>query len=342
MARRSISFHASVAQWIEHRPPEPGAEVRFLSDAFPMHSFSLFAERTFVEHLYKESLLSCLEASLPDGFRLIKKDMLMNNGVIKEAVFVMDDEASGASPLVYLSPCLSKISSDEDVMPEAEKMLAMLLDKKASGKLTHDLFRCLDDARYAAEHIIFRLIGKERNEALLEKCPHRPFLDLMITCQLLLPDQDRGSGVTLIDKKILKALEMTEDELFQHAERNTLRLMGIRRFPLDAVMTENLSGCPDVEVLTNEASFYGASLMLYPSVLAETAERSGKDLVIIPSSVHELLLMPLDESTDIASLDEIIRSVNDTLLPEEILSSHVYLFLRKNGAVGMEGQDRNF
>ena len=118
--------------------------------------------------------------------------------------------------------------------------------------------------------------------------------------------------------------------------------MGIRRFPLDAVMTENLSGCPDVEVLTNEASFYGASLMLYPSVLAETAERSGKDLVIIPSSVHELLLMPLDESTDIASLDEIIRSVNDTLLPEEILSSHVYLFLRKNGAVGMEGQDRNF
>ena len=47
-------------------------------------------------------------------------------------------------------------------------------------------------------------------------------------------------------------------------------------------------------VLTNKYKLWGAAAFLYPGVLKATAKRFGKDLIILPSSVHEVILIPQD------------------------------------------------
>ena len=50
-------------------------------------------------------------------------------------------------------------------------------------------------------------------------------------------------------------------------------------------------------------------------------------LIIIPSSTHEVLLIPCDPETDVLSFNEMVQEVNATqLMPEEVLSDNAYIY----------------
>ncbi len=74
-------------------------------------------------------------------------------------------------------------------------------------------------------------------------------------------------------------------------------------------------------VLTNKQKVNGASCMLYPDLICQFSDRIGKNLFIIPSSVHELLLLPADHKDEASEIRCMIREINDTQVRvEEILS----------------------
>ena len=80
-------------------------------------------------------------------------------------------------------------------------------------------------------------------------------------------------------------------------------------------------------VLTNKYKLWGAAAFLYPGVLKATAKRFGKDLIILPSSVHEIILIPQDDLEEFGDLSEIVKNINDhDVLPEEVLSDSVYRY----------------
>ena len=80
-------------------------------------------------------------------------------------------------------------------------------------------------------------------------------------------------------------------------------------------------------VLTNKYKLWGATAFLYPGVLKAAAKRFGKDLIILPSSVHEVILIPQDNLEEFGDLSEIVKNINDhDVLPEEVLSDSVYRY----------------
>lgn len=87
-------------------------------------------------------------------------------------------------------------------------------------------------------------------------------------------------------------------------------------------------------VLTNKLKLYGACCILYKHLLEEFASSVKTDLYIIPSSIHEVLLVPKREEYDKEYLSELVREVNTTeLSPEEVLSDHIYYYSRKDDAI---------
>ncbi len=104
---------------------------------------------------------------------------------------------------------------------------------------------------------------------------------------------------------------------------------------------ELLEGCPD-EILNNELSgnggirmfvltnmdrYYGDSIILYPGLLQEIRKNMDHDLFLLPSSVHEFIMVP--DTGDIGGdeLSELVKSVNETSVgAEDYLSDSVYLF----------------
>ena len=82
-----------------------------------------------------------------------------------------------------------------------------------------------------------------------------------------------------------------------------------------------------MQILSNEGRMYGAVSMLYPGFMQELADKLDANLYILPSSIHEVILIAQTGQEDIAFLKNMVKEVNDTqVLPEEILSDSVYYY----------------
>ena len=74
--------------------------------------------------------------------------------------------------------------------------------------------------------------------------------------------------------------------------------------------------------------------MLYPHVLKDFAESLGEDLIVLPSSIHEVLLTPCNVSLPLDELNGMVQAINQSDVPaEDRLSDHIYYFSRIQGCL---------
>ena len=82
----------------------------------------------------------------------------------------------------------------------------------------------------------------------------------------------------------------------------------------------------------------GASCILYEGVLAEFAERMGSDVIILPSSIHEAILLPDKDEMDYSDMRDMVKSINESEVPDEdILSDQVYRYSLEKREVEVVG-----
>ena len=86
-------------------------------------------------------------------------------------------------------------------------------------------------------------------------------------------------------------------------------------------------------VLSNQKNFFGASVILYSEQLRKVSEELGQDLYILPSSVHEVILLP-EAGQDPDALRATVKRVNETeVRREEVLTDSVYRYDRTTGLI---------
>ncbi len=74
--------------------------------------------------------------------------------------------------------------------------------------------------------------------------------------------------------------------------------------------------------------------MLYPGILEAVSEKLGYDLFVLPSSIHEIILLQAENSSRHKELAEMVAQINQTeLAADEVLSSHVYYYSRAEQAL---------
>lgn len=144
-------------------------------------------------------------------------------------------------------------------------------------------------------------------------------------------------GTFKVTPRHLNEYGITEETLFKTAWECTLPTIEIE--DMAAVMaelmgvsieeTKEMMGDNAMIVATNKSKLHGAIAMKATEKLAEIADRYEKDLAILPSSIHEILLIPVDENTDFLALDKMVQEVNATQVePEERLGDYAYRFIR--------------
>lgn len=156
-----------------------------------------------------------------------------------------------------------------------------------------------------------------------------PFLDMKIAFKVRL--KEHPDATFTVNKTMMNGL--TEAELFLASLENVSRLS----VPCLLCMPEIVSFLPDSEmrVLTNTEKFYGAAAIIYgKDKIRDLAEKEGSDIVIIPSSVHECLLLPYDKSMPFELLNAMVNEVNASeVKEEEILSDHIYMYHRQTDRI---------
>lgn len=153
------------------------------------------------------------------------------------------------------------------------------------------------------------MLNRELNRELLEDVPHREFLDLAVVFYFQGAVPGFTEGRVLIHDSHLKVWGIDEEMLYQRALHNALKnkksifcsmeeiLMGIweAEEKTDFSLEEHRSfstGIP-LYVLTNQEKYLGASTLLYPGVLEEIFRKLSRDFYVLPSSIHECIIVPV-------------------------------------------------
>lgn len=229
-----------------------------------------------------------------------------------------------------------------------------ILEEIASGRMSmeeppgFDLSQVMDFDK-AKDHIICRLINAENNEQLLADKPHTEKDDFAVTYHVMLGCAESGSYTVPIHNKMLEAYGVSVEELHETAMENMDRLLPVRFTGMNEVLKEmmlpDIMKLHDVDAedakeiisamlpsdmekmycLTNSEKFHGAAAILNQEVLDGIAEQLGGDFYILPSSVHETLIIPKEAGIEYGELETMVREVNVTqVAPDERLSNHVY------------------
>lgn len=183
----------------------------------------------------------------------------------------------------------------------------------------------------------------------MQTVPHEKVLNLAKIFYVMLSNNGKESQSVMIQNAYLDLWKVTKEEISQAAEENTERLFPVKienlkdilarlvcygicskeeeTKILDSLVEEDIRY--DLYVLSNQSMMNGAAAMLYSNILKLFADKIESDLIILPCSIHEILLMPYID-VDMDSYKEMVKAVNRTeLTQEEILSDCVYIYRRE-------------
>ena len=260
--------------------------------------------------------------------------VLKNNGTIYDGLVIMDPLLN-ISPTIYLNPYFHRYLdgvSLEDIYDDILKTYKENLPKEDFD------IRIFSDYEKASKRIVMKLIHAEKNKQLLQQVPHILVYDLAIVFLCNVSDCLDNYASILIYNQHLNLWNVDISTLHEAAIENTPKLLPPRMDNLhdvfEYITDESLDFLDElnISILTNQIKIYGATCMIYPNLLSEIADIFEDDIIIIPSSVHEVLIFPKENLTkehSLESLNAMIEEVNDTQLHDtEILSNHFYCYHR--------------
>lgn len=302
----------------------------------------------------------CAKKIAGEGGKVLIQHIIKNNGFELDGLVIIEAERN-ISPTIYLNEYYQQYQSGRDMDGIMEEIGCVYEENK--NRICFDPIH-FNDYEHIRHSIVYKVINYEKNRKLLGDVPHKRILDLAVVFYCLI-EQDSGINATaLIHNAQMEAWQVSEDEIYQDAVRNTPELLESCIKPMKALLHEiaggaALAGSPEEEaqtnklaqensqdmemhpengmyVLTNQARVNGAACILYENVLKKFAACMGCDLYILPSSVHEVILLPKLDQYDKVALADMVREVNaEGVAEDEILSENVYEYNRSDGMISL-------
>lgn len=276
---------------------------------------------------FAEELRNILPEYMPDrckNLTFIVNKINKNNGVTLIGILI--DDGSKCTPIFYIDAMYDSFCSNHDLKEIVHKFAKTIINAMDNKPDSDNILKKIKEK---SNRIIPKLINAEKNQELLKNCPHRIFLDLAVVYEIML----ESDQFILIKNEMFDYHGMTEDELYHLAVKNVREQKQV--VTLGQILKEMVGVEEDFDpipmlIAKTKYETHGASVMLCEDVLSEAADMLKSNLYILPSSIHEIIVIPVDFRDDVAELKDMVNAVNQTqVLPEEFLSDSVYFFDRK-------------
>lgn len=288
---------------------------------------------------FKETLVKLLKEKTGGRKNVMLQEVEKNNGVILEGVVIMGKEDKIA-PTIYLRDFYEEHENGIGLEEIARRILKLEKDEKQEVDFSVENFENYELAR---TRIYYKLINYKMNRHLLESVPHIRYLDLAIVFYYRLEGGKFHGATILIHDCNLDSWGIDKRRLMEDAVMNTSRklpytIQGMESLIAELTGEETLKYCDEelMYVLTNKEKCFGAAAILYPHVLSHIAKVLKRNFYVLPSSVHECILVPDLGQYSRLELMEMVREVNKKQVEEEeVLSYEVYYYDRKKEVLMM-------
>ena len=279
-----------------------------------------------------------------EGGNITINHVIKNNGCEMDGLVIME-KGKDIAPTIYLDSFYELYTNGENIKNIIRQIEVIYEQNKNNVTFDVNILKHFDTIK---DKIVYKIVNYRSNEKLLEQVPHKRILDLAVVFYCLLDNEYGRSATALIYNNNLKNWNVTIDDVYKAALKNTPDLLHSKISSMAALFEKcgvNVDGeevdlkdyvPSDMYVLTNESKLNGAACILYENVLYDFAQKLGADLYILPSSVHEVILLPKLSMFEKDELVNMVKEVNtEGVAADEVLSDHVYEYNRTERLITM-------
>lgn len=300
--------------------------------------------KTFIAMVEKK-----LNLKLEGGMKVSQYTVTKNNGKQKTGI-IFESEECNMSPAIYLEELFERYKKGMTMDKIVEEIL--LFYEKVKIEEDYDVSK-LSRYENVQKKVVFKLINTEKNKKMLEEIPNISMLDLSIVFYILVDVSEKGSATIQIRNEHMEEWDVNTEQLYKDAKQNVKRLIPARLMCMQHVAERFLDLSKECEenllkvkfppehkdfmyILTNSIQQFGAAALIYPNILEMTARIVGEDFYLLPSSIHEVILIPKSKSPELKELNDMILEGNETVVEEEeILGNHAYFYEKKTHTLMM-------
>lgn len=259
-----------------------------------------------------------------------------NNGVTLMGLCIMNPD-SNIAPNIYLETFYEEYLNGKPLSEIAVEILRI----NRQNQMEHFPAYPLQSFDAVMNKVVYRLVNKEKNTERLHNIPYVDYMDLAVIFCIVLDETREGIASVTVTNDMMKCWNISIEELYGIAHKNTVKKFPVLLKSMEEILLESIvslntydteeSGCAiPMYVLTNMKKLNGAAVVLYDNQLRNLAEYFGGDYFLLPSSIHETLLIPVMDATDNPSeLKEMVMDVNKVCVrDEEFLSDSVYRYFK--------------
>lgn len=259
---------------------------------------------------------------------------LKNNGTTRKGITLITNGAT-VLPTIYLEESYAVFQEEGNLDAVVDEILHVYGNVRMENPWEQ---RDIKDFESLKGRIVFRVVNKGANRELLEDVPHLEFLDLAIIFHILVELEELGDSMAtlLIRNDHFQYWNVTAEELFRIALKNAQELLPVEISSMMAAVEDmipedeknKLTGEEDyMYILTNKRRNFGAGVILYPELLKNIGMYLKENYYVLPSSVHEVIVLPQSKAVGKENLSAIVYEINHTqVAKEEILSDRAYYY----------------
>lgn len=286
---------------------------------------------------FELELMKALEKRYPNA-KFVSKSRYRFNG-IKQGIEIVGD--SNIVPVVYTDNLYEGYKVLEDM-----ELVIDSIDLAIEHEKMKNFKTIVKDWNQAKKHIYPYIVNMEKNQLCMEHNDYvyKQKLDFAYGVYVELPDND-GIACVNITRDLLRLWSISEEEVFEIAEQNAKYSVKPMRQVIAELMGKEFSEEEPIEneamyVVTNKTKNRGAAGIFDFDLLRKTAEELDSDFYILPSSIHEVILVLEKEAPSMQKLKELVGDVNQCQVKEEeFLSENVYFYSREEHQVKIVEMD---
>lgn len=290
-----------------------------------------------MNNLIVQLITDSVKEKMGNGYNITTQDITKNNGLILKGLLIRKEDEK-ICPTIYLNSFVDDYLNNVPL----EKIVDHIIHIYQENKTDNFDISAFFDFDKVKDKIIYQLINTSKNTDLLKDIPSIPYLDLSIIFKVLVdfPVKTKDATVT-IHNSHMNMWNASTDEIYSFAKVNTPILMPAKLESIHSILEKICPASVDetissndllpMYVLSNTQRINGSGCILYPDILANFADAAGSDIYVLPSSVHEtILLTDIPNHVDTNYLKQMVCEVNATeVSAEEVLSNNVYLFSKE-------------
>lgn len=258
------------------------------------------------------------------------------NGYSYEALAIRNKgEKCSIFPALDLTRAYEKYQQGEDIEDILSELAAIRMNAKLNN-FDKDSILTFDGIK---DKILPRLVNTASNAEYLTNKPHIDFEDLSIMFVVRVEATSEGIADAPIDNQLMNLwnvdFETIKASAFENITNQQPVFMSIEKALFEGKMNEDIFDLDNIDpqdddfplyILSNKQKVQGASIIFNTPLMEKIAEKLGKFL-IIPSSIHEVLITPANTGRDTKELSDLVKRINDEVLsPRDRLSDNVYAF----------------